>query len=77
MSILLERIEMGDTVYNLEGDFQNLKNTYDNNVASFLKLLNRMNQIGNSQYLNQLITRLNFNNFYDMLTCDGQFDGFN
>jgi hypothetical protein len=35
MSILLGRIELGDTVYNLEGDFLNLKNQYDNNVASF------------------------------------------
>jgi hypothetical protein len=35
MSILLGRIELGDTVYNLEGDCLNLKNQYDNNVASF------------------------------------------
>ena len=74
MSAFLKRIEQGTSIYELESDMFELKKTYDSNVEKFIKLLTRMNQVGNSQYLTQLITRLNFNNYYDSMTCDMHFD---
>ena len=74
MSVLLNRIDMGESLYELEGEFNLLKKSFDDNLGRFIRLLNRMNQIGSSQYLSQLIIRLNFNNYYEMLTCDMQLE---
>ena len=57
MSLLLNRIDNGESIYDVEGEFLQLKKNFDENISRFIRLLNRMNQIGSSQYLNQLITR--------------------
>lgn len=50
MAILLSRIEGGTSIYDMESDMLTLKKSFDDNISKFIKLLNRMNQVGNSAY---------------------------
>lgn len=69
---LIKRIESGELIYDVETDLLDLQRKFDESASRFIRLINHLNQAGSSQFLSQLLTRLNFNNYYETLANEDE-----
>ena len=73
---IIERIEQGELVYDIAVETQSLQDSFDEQTAEFIRLLTHLNQTGSSAFLSQLLTRLNFNMYYDSISNEMDIEGF-
>ena len=73
LATYVELIEAGDrNIYDMEKPLKTLQINFHKDVTFFIRMINNLNQAGSSQFLSQLLMRLNYNHFYQLseMECD-------
>ena len=75
--VLISKMEVGgDLIYDIETDILVLQQRFDQHVSKFIRLINHLNQAGSTHYLSQLLTRLNFNGYYQSVNNEMELEGY-
>ncbi len=64
----VERLQQGEKIADVFSEVKECNSKFDATVAEFMRHLNNLNQASSSQFLSQLLTRLDFNEYYQTLT---------
>lgn len=54
----------------MESQIKELYQEFDNDVTFFIRLIDNLNQAGSSQFLSQLLMRINYNDFYKLVDLE-------
>lgn len=73
---LVERIHQGEKLDDLASEPKKISREFDSIVIEFMRHVNNLNQGNSSQYLSQLLTRLDFNDYYQTKINEMPVDGF-
>ena len=57
-------------IYDMESQIKELYQEFDNDVTFFIRLIDNLNQAGSSQFLSQLLMRINYNDFYKLVDLE-------
>jgi gamma-tubulin complex component 4 len=75
--VLISKMEVGgELIYDIETDILVLQQRFDQHVSKFIRLINHLNQAGSTHYLSQLLTRLNFNGYYQSVNNEMELEGY-
>lgn len=66
--LTVERLQQGEKVADVFSEVKECNKKFDTTVAEFMRHLNNLNQGSSSQFLSQLLTRLDFNEYYQTLS---------
>jgi len=62
---LMDRVEQGERPEDIDSEARDISETFDSMICEFIRQLENLNMVSSSQYLSQLLTRLNFNSYYE------------
>ena len=65
--LTVERLQQGEKIEDVFVEVKDCNKKFDATVAEFMRHLNNLNQASSSQFLSQLLTRLDFNEYYQTL----------
>lgn len=65
--LTVERLQQGEKIADVLDEVRDCNKKFDTTVAEFMRHLNNLNQASSSQFLSQLLTRLDFNEYYQTL----------